>query len=130
MSYFPNRIKEAVLQIHTAYLGKVLSISGNTARIQPLTKYKALQGQSKEQSTTTAIIPPNIKFKTEEITYLVSETSSRTKTVVVPASLAVGDIVYVGVCDRDITYAKKGVISEATHRHHDINDGVILRVLG
>ena len=127
--YFSNITKEAVLQIHTAYLGKVLSVDGNTARIQPLTMYKTIDGQPKEQSTTKAIIPPNIKFKTEQITYLESETSHKTKTIVVPANLAVGDIVYVGVCERDITYAKNGVIREATPRHHDINDGVILRVL-
>ena len=128
IGFFDLNIEKQILNIHTAYLGKVLSIDGTTARLQPLTTYKATNGIAKEQSTTSAVIPPNIKFSTERITYLTG-TEAVSKMIVVPASLAVGDIVYVGVCDRDITYAKNGVISEATQRHHNINDGVILRVV-
>lgn len=128
-NFFDTSIEKQILNIRTAYLGKVLSIDGKMARIQPLTKYKAVNGQMKEQSTTTAVIPPNIKFTLERITYLVSENETETRSIAVPASLNIGDIVYVGVCDRDITHAKNGVIGEATQRHHNINDGVILRVL-
>lgn len=129
INFFNNSVERQILNIHTAYLGKVLSVNGNTARLQPLSMYKALKGSAKEQSTTTAVIPSNIKFATKQITYRISDTRTETQTVVVPANLAVGDIVFVGVCDRDITFAKNGIIKEATPRHHNINDGVILRVL-
>ena len=127
--YFERLVNGKILEIHTAYLAKVLSVKGTTARLQPLTKYKAVGGNAKTSSTTEALIPPNIKFKTEKITYLISNVESETKTVIVPAKLEVGDIVFVGVCDRDISNAKNGVINEATQRHHNINDGVILRVV-
>lgn len=129
LTYFENAIDKAVLNIRTAYLAKVLDVKGKTARLQPLTVYKAVGGSAKAQKTTTAVIPQNIKFKEETITYMTSDTATAQTTVLTPQNLAVGDIVYVGVCDRDITNAVKGIISEATPRHHDINDGVILRVL-
>lgn len=122
-------LNEKILNIHTAYLGKVEAINGNKAMVQPLTVYKATNGAAKQRSLASALIPPNIKYKTEVLSYMRTATTGATKTILVPDNLAVGDIVYVGICDRDITYAKNGVISEATNRHHNINDGVILRVV-
>lgn len=129
MGFFTNSIDSKILNIHTGYLGKVLSVNGSSARVQPLTMYKAIGGKAKQQSPVTAVVPPNIKYSKETITYRVSDTASQTKTVLVPSSLSVGDIVYVGVCDRDISHAKNGKIAEATNRHHNINDGVIIRVV-
>ena len=130
INYIDNAIKQAILDVHTTYLAKVISISGNVARLQPLTIYKALGGEAKEPSPTTAIIPPNLKIGEKTITYMVSDTQTETTTVLVPENLSVGDIVQVGVCERDISNAIKGIISEATNRHHDINDGIILRFVG
>lgn len=127
LSFFNNLINDKILEVHTHYLGRVEAINGSTATLQPLTEYKARGGEGKQQSLTSAIIPPNIKYKSKTITYMKSSTSSETMAVLVPDSLAVGDIVMVGICDRDITYAKTGKIGTATQRHHDINDGVILQ---
>jgi hypothetical protein len=127
ITFFENFVNSKIKNINTAYLGKVLSVSGNTARLQPLNMHKAVGGKAKEQKTTTALIPPNIKFRAETITYMTSATTSDTKTVLIPENLAVGDIVYVGICDRDISNAQNGEIREATARHHNINDGVILQ---
>lgn len=129
LSYFNSAIKKALLNIHTGYLAKVLKVDGNTARLQPLNTYKAVGGTTQQASTTSAVIPNNIKCKEKTITYMVSNVSSETTTVLVPDTLSIGDIVYVGVCDRDITNAKNGKIGEVTTRHHNINDGVILRVV-
>lgn len=128
-SYFSTLIDGKILNVHTAYLGEVKGIDGNMARVQPLTMYKAIGGTAKQSSIVSAVIPKNIKYKEETVTYMETNYTSRTKTFLVPDKLAVGDIVYVGICDRDITYAKDGKISEATNRHHNINDGVILRVV-
>ncbi len=127
--YVNSRIDEKILGINTAYLAKVLSVNGDMARLQPLNIHRAMGGKAEQQSTTTAVIPPNVKLREKKITYRISDNESETTTVLVPDSLAVGDIVYVGVCDRDISNAKNGIIKEATQRHHDINDGVILRVV-
>ena len=127
--YVEKTINSKLLQVNTAYLGRVEAINGTTARVKPLTKHKAKGGAAQEQSSAPAMIPPNIKYKEEKITYLVNKDRSETKTILTPDNLDVGDIVFVGVCDRDITHAKNGVISEASNRHHNINDGVILRVV-
>ena len=129
IGYFNMAIEKAILSIRTAYLGKVLSIKGNEARIQPLYKNLVVGGNAELSSPTSAYIPQNIKYKEKKITYMVTNIQSESTTVLIPQNLAVGDIVFVGVCDKDITHAKKGIVSEATERHHDINDGVILRVL-
>lgn len=128
-NFVDTRIKQAMLNINTAYLAKVLSVNGRKALVQPLTVHKSVGGKAKEQTPVSAYVPTDIKFKHRELTYMISEDKTDTIYVVVPAELEVGDIVYVGVCDRDISNALNGVISEATSRHHDINDGVILRVL-
>lgn len=124
-----NMIRNQLINVHTAFIGKVLSINDNSARIQPLTMYKATGGEYKRQSPVSAVIPQNIKHTTQTITYMTSLDNSKTVTVLVPAELRPGDIVYCGVCDRDITDAKKGNISRPSIRHHDMNDGVILAVL-
>lgn len=121
--------KQQILNIRTSYLAKVTGISGNTARVQPLHMHKAVNGKAEKAKENSAVIPRNIKYSTSTITYKTANDTTKSMTVLVPADLAIGDIVYVGVCDRDITYAKNGKIGEATNRHHNINDSVIIRVM-
>lgn len=127
VSYFNAAIEKALLNVRTAYLGKVLKVNGNMATIQPLDVSKATGGEATQRKPVSALIPPNIKVKQQTITYLVSSQNSESTTVLVPDSLSVGDIVMVGICDRDISNARNGIISEATNRHHNINDGVVIR---
>lgn len=127
--YIDRAIEQKLLNVRTAFLAKVLKVAGNTARVQPLETYKPVGGTAKKKSPVSAVIPRNIKYRAETLTYMESADTKKTKTILVPDNLAVGDIVFVGVCDRDISNAKRGIISEATSRHHNENDGVILRVL-
>lgn len=129
INYIGQAIEQKLLQVRTADLARVVSVDGNTARLQPLTMHKAVGGNAIKQSIISAVIPQNIKVREQTITYMANSQDTGTLTVLVPDELAVDDIVIVGVCDRDISNAKRGVISEATNRHHDINDSVILRVL-
>ena len=107
-NFFQNMIEQRVLSIHTAFLAKVISVDNGYIRVT---------------------VPKNVKFKREDITYRISDTSSVTKTVIVPDDIAAGDIVYIGICERNITNAKTGGAELATMRTHDMNDGVILCVL-
>lgn len=122
--YFDNFVERKLLNIRTADLATVLSVSGKTARLQPLTMRKAVGGQPEKQTTITAIVPPFVKVKEERIIC-----DSIDIKVLVKDDLKPGDLVCVGFCDRDITHAKSGAIREATNRHHNSNDAVILRVL-
>ena len=130
IAYFENAIDKALLKVRTAYLAKVLKVNGNRATVQELDTYKPVGGKASERKPVSALIPPNIKLKEQTITYLVSTEQRESTTVLVPEALGIGDIVVVVVCDRDITNAQNGIISEATNRHHNINDSVIVRYLG
>ncbi|MDO5397069.1 MAG: hypothetical protein Q4G33_03985 [bacterium] len=128
MNFTEKLIDSKLINIHTAFIGKVISINGNTARVQPLTYSKNMNGKLIEQTPIAAHIPRNIKTKCENITYRISEYDSQTTTVIVPDELVIGDIVYCGVSERDISAENLGgKIAEPT-RHHDINDSVILAV--
>lgn len=129
MNYTETLIEGKIVNIHTAFLGKVLAVNGSTARVQPLTYSKNTSGELKEQAPVTAYIPQNIKFKQETLTYMKSQYDSETITIIVPDTLVCGDIVFCGVSERDITRENlSGKIAEPTRRH-DINDDVILVVM-
>ena len=129
MNYIEQIIHEKIINIHTAFVGKVISITGSAAQVKPLTYSKNMLGNLKEQSPVSAIFPQNVKTRRKKITYRISDYETETITVIVPAELEVGDIVYCGIAERDITSeTMSGKIIEPT-RHHDINDTVILAVL-
>lgn len=128
MTFFNKIVNNAVINIHTAYIAKVLSVDGTRAMVQPLTYAKNASGQTVEQAPVSAFIPSNVKYAVKNITYRVSDTSETTA-VLVPEELQEGDIVYCGVCERDISSAVTGVMADLPTRHHDMNDSVILKVL-
>ena len=43
-------INNALMQTHTAFCGKVISVSGNLAKVQPLNMVKALGGKAQKQA--------------------------------------------------------------------------------
>lgn len=129
-NFFENLIEQKILSIHTSFLAKVVSADDNRAVVQPLMSLKSsTTGKQTPVGYIRAVVPKNIKFKCEEITYKVSDTSSDTKIIMVPDEISVGDTVYVGVCERDITNALSGSAELATMRTHDMNDCIILCVL-
>lgn len=130
IGYFDMAIEKALLNVRTAYLAKVVTVNGNRAIVQPLDTYKVMGGKATQRKPVSALIPPNIKLATQTITYLISAEQSESITVLVPDNLSTGDIVMVGVCDRDITNAQRGIINGVTDRHHNINDSVIIRYVG
>ncbi len=129
MNFFNRLINNAVINIHTAYIAKVISVDGSYAMVQPLTYTKDAAGNTIEQAPVSAFIPSNVKYIAKSITYRVSETRTETTEVLVPDTLQKDDIVYCGVCERDISSAVNGVIAELPVRRHNINDSVILKVL-
>lgn len=135
--FFNNLINNALIQLHTAYIAKVVSITGKTAKVVPLTYSKDVKGNLVEQAPVTAYVCPNAKCETKDLTYVADvihgsgDVVKETKkvSVLVPKSIEVNDIVLCVVCERDITYAVQGKMSEPSNRKHDMNDSVILKVL-
>ena len=122
--YFDEAIQQAMRNLHTAYLAKVLSVNGNTATVQPLGLTKAYGEKAKKQAVVSNIPIATTKAKTAEI-----QTETGTQTVLVPSALARGDIVLCVVCDRDITEARKGNNALPPVGEHSLSDSVIVGVL-
>ncbi len=146
LSYIENIINDKILNIHTAFLGKVKTVDGSTAKIQPLQNYKMTAGTPTAAKIVTAHVPKDIKYRVEKIKYMTGATATTTVTeshsatttiepiftesnVFIPEELSVDDLVICLVCERDISNAKKGLTEQPTNRHHDVNDSIIIRVL-
>lgn len=104
--YLNSIIESKLLSLHTAYLAKVLSVSGRTAKIQPLGMVKEVGKSEKKQSVLTAVP------YTRQID-----------------SLKVGNIVVCICCERDITEAKSGRNTVPPSGHHSMSDSIIIGVL-
>lgn len=106
IKYFDDFIDNKLLSLHTAYLAKVLSVKGKTAKIQPLGMTKETGEKAMKQSVLTAV-PFTKQVK----------------------DLAKGDIAVVICCERNITEAKKGKNVCPPSGHHNMSDSVIIGVL-
>jgi len=118
MKVIENMIEEQLLDMHTAYLGRVLSINGNSAKIQPLGMYKQYGETAKKQAVVNALVLRNAKYKI-----------SKNGDTPVLEPLRTGDTVLCVCCDRDITEAKNGVNSVPAIGHHSLSDSVIVGIV-
>ncbi len=129
MNYNESYIEGKLVALHTAFVGKVTGISESYATVKPLTYAKSASGELIERAAVSAYVPEGVKTATEEITYLNGDGVWDSIEVVIPAELAVGDVVFCGVSERDISPEQiAGQIVTPTRRH-DANDAVVLAVL-
>lgn len=149
MRYIDDTIEKKLLDLHTAYVARVLSVSGTTAKIQPLgmTKQIGEKAQAKQPISGIPIAKSaQYKITEKEITYIsdvslseskadgyVSDVSldktTKSETIAVLTPIAKGDIVICVCADRDITEAKKGNNSVPSVGHHSMSDSVIVGIL-
>lgn len=117
-----NMINQRLMDTHTSYLGKIISIDLNLMTIQPLSMYK-VYGETAKTSSIIKNIPVLCPYK---YVYKVDEETNELVEIE-HQSLEVGDTVYCGVCERDITEAKKGNIAASSiGRHHNLSDSVVI----
>ena len=146
---FERMIEEKLLNIHTAFIGKIISVSGNTAKVQPLNKVKQYGREAEQQSVLQNVpILNNARFKLQSATveyvsdvdldtnksdgYVTSASIDKTtKTIetVKRVGLTKGDIVFCVCADRDITEARRGNMAVPSIGHHSQSDAVIVGVL-
>lgn len=132
--FFKDLIEESLLGMHTAYVAKVLSVSGDKAKIQPLNMVKQYGNTAQKPPPVTAYILHNARYKlgTDTIKYASNvynySASYETKEVVTAKSLSAGDIVFCVCADRDITEASKGNMTTPPIGHHSLSDSVIVGV--
>ncbi len=117
-------LQNKLLALHTAYLAKVISTNGNTAKIQPLGLTKAYGENAKKQSPLTNVaILKNAKYK------IVGECIVEGKKIAEIEPIKNGDIVLCVCCERNISDAKKGNNTLPPAGHHSMSDSVIVGVL-
>ena len=120
LKVFENMIEQRLLNLHTAYLGKVLSTDGTTAKIQPLGKVKAYGKAAISQSPITNVpVLNSARYKAE----------IEGGQIVKITPLAEGDIVLCVCCERDISEAKKGRDSVPVLGHHSKSASVVVGIL-
>ena len=115
-------INQRILDTHTNFIAKIVSIDINSYKIQPLYMYK-IYG---EKARNSSVISDVLVLCPYKYVYVVNE---ETKEIinVKEELLEVGDTVYCGVCERDITEAKKGNISlSSIGRHHNLSDSIVI----
>lgn len=118
-------IEQKLLNLHTAYFAKVISVSGNKAKIQPLNMIKATGKEAKKQSVITVPILENArKFSTKKI-----KVESTEITIPTVEKIEAGDIVYCLCGERDITDTKNGEFAIPPLGHHRLSDSVIIGVM-
>lgn len=119
-------MEQKLLNLHTAYFAKVISVNGDTAKIQPLNMVKATGKEAKKQTVLTVPILRNVRKYVGVHTYIINELK-----IEVPKykPIETGDVVYCLCAERDITETKKGEFSIPPVGHHRISDSVIVGVI-
>lgn len=132
ISIFNDLIEDKLLNLRTAYIGKVLSFNGSTATIQPLGVVKQYGKPATKQaivSDVPVVQSARYKLGTEERTCRISETQTQQRTHITLTPLSAGDLVFCVCADRDITEARRGQIATPPVGHHSITDSVVVGVL-
>lgn len=117
--------------MHTAYLAKVLSIRGRTAKIQPLGMYKDANGTAKKQSVLTNV-PISKQIRTTDPSISVSCSGDGTPKATCKCwqpKMEVGDIVVCICCEQNISEAKRGVNALPPGGRFSMSDSIIIGVL-
>lgn len=113
LDFFKNLVEQKLLSLHTCYLAKVLSTSGNMANIQPLSLVKPVGGNAKKQAVIENV-PIN-----RTVLYVLQENSEN----------LTGKVAIVICCERDISQTRKGIFALPSLRRHSLSDSIIIGYL-
>ena len=128
-SVFSTMINNALMQTHTAFCGKVISVSGNLAKVQPLNMVKAKGGKSQKQAVITdvPILQPTYKIEVTYTDRTGEETLQNQKcNVTYKNDIKAGDTVFCVCAERDITETRKGNFALPVRGRHMLSDAVIV----
>lgn len=118
-------IEEKLLNLHSAFIGKVISVqSESLCSVQPLDKIKAYGQTAKKQAVITKVPILNHVRHYE----LVTKDGHSGHLAV--SRLKVGDIVLCVCAERDITSSVKGISTTPPAGHHQIKDAVVVGLFG
>lgn len=121
-SAFDGIIEEKLLNLHTAFIGQVVSVqSSKMCSVKPLDKIKAYGKNAKSQAVITRVPVLN---HVRHYTLLESEGRLRVEPI------KAGDLVLCVCAERDISSSSKGVSATPPVGHHQIGNAVVVGLLG
>lgn len=130
--YMDEIIDNKLAGIHTAYLAKVLSLSGSTAKIQPLGLKKDSNGKTYAQSPLTKVpIAKHIRRTDPSVSVSCAGGCGNpsAKCSCWQPKIEVGDIVLCICCESNISEAKRGNNVLPPAGKFSMSDSVIIAVL-
>lgn len=110
-------IEQALLQVHTGFIGKVTGVNGKLASVQPLNMVKAVGGQPKKQA-----VIPNCPVLDGAVKFISLEPA-------VARRVQAGDTVYCVCADRDISETRAGAFATPVPGHHTMAGAVVVGIL-
>lgn len=145
-NFFDDLIEEKLLNFHSAFIGKIVSMEGETlCTIQPLDKIRAYGKPAQQQAVISKVpILNHVRHYTlVKQTLSVRDTHSGGGTIIpethpVPENeghlrvepLRAGDIVLCVCADRDISSAINGMSTLPPVGHHQQKDAIVVGLFG
>ncbi|MBR5823721.1 MAG: hypothetical protein IKY67_06230 [Paludibacteraceae bacterium] len=143
---FEGMVEEKLLNLHTAFIGKIISMEGDSlCSVQPLDKIKAYGQKPKNQSVITNVPILNhvrrytLVKQTLQIHDTYSGGGSVTPTTHPTAEneghiriepLRIGDIVLCVCVERDISSSIRGMSTTPPVGHHQLKDAIVIGLIG
>lgn len=131
LGFVDQMIEKRLMDLHCAYIGRVISTDGETATVQPLGLIKETGGSTKTQAVVSNVpVACRYKLSTKTIEYVVDKDgNTRSQTIAVPKQIAKGDLVACICADRNITDARRGNNELPPAGRHSISDSIIVGIL-
>lgn len=131
--YLREFMEQSLLEVHTAFFGRIVSVGGGTCTIQPLAMTKDVKGNAQKRAVIKNV-PILWNARNRIIEYEESCCNGSggftTRKHLKFEPLKSGDIAFCVCADRDISEQRSGNTAVPTmERHHDITDCVVVGVL-
>lgn len=128
-----NIVDSKILDLHCAYIARVLSVNGTKAKVQPLDKIKQYGKEAKNRGVVLdvpIIQSAQYKIKKERLTFLTSlAPTSETRDFAILSPIEAGDLVVCICADRDISASVKGESAVPAAGSHSLSDSIIVGIL-
>lgn len=123
LSFVNAAIEKKLMDLHCAYIGRVVSTDGETATVQPLGLTKSSNASARAQAVVSNV-PVACKYKLTAKT--ITDGDGKSISVAVPELIEKGDLVVCICADRDITEARRGKNELPPAGRHSISDSIIV----
>ena len=132
MGVIDDLIEQKLMDLHTAFIGKVVGVGGGKATVQPLNMMKQYGKPAVQQAVVKDVPILKTVYKIELFEFEGTESNHPTHkhgghVRFIP--IQEGDIVFCMCADRDISATQDGAMALPSAGRHEIKDAIIVGVL-